>query len=174
MTIAAVQTKNRLEYLNLTIFISLTLGIIGLFSRVMTDKEDRLYVVLTFASTILIGSGIVLMMFDNIMRGLFVLALIIVLAIISKGLEADKRYIRKIYKEVEDLRAKNPQKNDREIMEDMFNLRFPKISISVRKEIMNDSEDFEEMLLKTIEFNSSGKISKSLTINELEMDDDAF
>lgn len=113
------------------------------------------------------------MMLENIIRGLFVLGLIIVVSIISKGLESDKRYIRKIYKEVEDLRAQNPQKNDKEIMEGLFDLRFPKISMSVREEITNNSEDFEEMLVKTIEFNSSGKISKIVTINELEREDDA-
>jgi len=128
---------------------------------------------MTIASIIFIGSGIVLMMLENIIRGLFVLGLIIVVSIISKGLESDKRYIRKIYKEVEDLRAQNPQKNDKEIMEGLFDLRFPKISMSVREEITNNSEDFEEMLVKTIEFNSSGKISKIVTINELEREDDA-
>ena len=112
------------------------------------------------------------MMFDNIYRGLFVLGLIIVLAIISNGLESDSRYIRNIYKEVEELRRQNPGKNDKEIMKDLFDIRFPKISMAVREEILNESEDFEDMLLRTIEFNSSGKISKSLTINELEREDD--
>lgn len=160
--------------MTLIIYLSLTLGIIGLFSRVMTDKEHMLYMVLTIGSPLLIGSGIIGMMFDNIFRGLFVLALIIVLTIISNGLESDKRYIKNIYKEVEGLRAQNPDKNDKEIMNDLFDLRFPKIGMAVREEILNDSEDFEDMLLKAIEFNSSGKISKTLTINELEREDDAF
>lgn len=114
------------------------------------------------------------MMLDNIYRGLFVLALLIVLAIISNGLESDSRYIRKIYKEVEELRRQSPGKNDKEIMKDLFDSRFPKISMTVREVILNESEDFEDMLLKTIEFNSSGKISKTLTINELEREDDEF
>lgn len=160
--------------MNLTIYITLTLGIIGLFSRVLTDKESRLYTLLTLGSPILIGSGTLLMMFDNIYRGLFVLALLIVLAIISNGLESDSRYIRKIYKEVGELRRQNPDKNDKEIMKDLFDLRFPKIGMAVREEILNESEDFEDMLLRTIEFNSSGKISKTLTINDLEREDDAF
>ena len=160
--------------MNLIIYISLSLGIIALFSKVMTDKESWLYRVLTVGSAILIGSGTLLMMFDNIYRGLFVLGLIIVLTIISNGLESDKRYIRNIYKEVEKLRRQNPDKSGKEIMKDLFDLRFPKISKSVREEIMNDGEDFEDMLLMAIEYNSSGKISKSLSINELEKEDDAF
>jgi len=158
--------------LDITIFIFLTIGVIGLFSRVMTDKEAWLYTVLTLASTFFVGSGIFLMMLENIFRGLFVLGLIIVLTIISKGLESEKRYLRKIYKEVEELRVNNPSKNDKEIMEKLFESRFSKISMSVREEIINDSEDFEDMLMKAIEFNSSGKISKSLTIDELEREND--
>ena len=172
MIIAAVRTKSKLDLLNLAIYISLTMGIIGLFSRVMIDEEHRLYMVLTISSPILIASGIIGMMFDNIFRGLFVLGLIVVLTIISNGLESDKRYIRKIYKEVEDLRTQNPNKNDKEIMKDLFDSRFPKIGMAVKEEILNDSEDFEDMLLKAIEFNSSGKISRTLTINELEREDD--
>ena len=148
------------------------MGVIGLFSRVMTDKEAGLYTVLTIASFFFVGSGIFLMMLENIFRGLFVLGLIIVLTIISKGLESEKRYIRKIYKEVEELRVDNPLKNDKEIMEKLFESRFSKISTSVREEIINESEDFEDMLLKAIEFDSSGKISKSLTIDELEREND--
>ncbi len=160
--------------MNLTIYITLSLGVIGLFLRVLTEKESRLYTLLTIASPILTGSGTLLMMFDNIFRGLFVLGLIIVLAIVSNGLESDSRYIRKIHKEVEELRRQNPNKNDKEIMKDLFDLRFPKISMAVREEILNGSEDFEDMLLRAIEFNSSGKITKSLTINELEREDDAL
>ena len=160
--------------MNLTIYITLSLGVIGLFLRVLTDKEGRLYMLLTIASPILIGSGTLLMMFDNIYRGLFVLGLLIVLAIISNGLESDSRYIRKIYKEVKELRNQNPAKDDKEIMKDLFDSRFPKISMAVREEILNGSEDFEDMLLRAIEFNSSGKITKSLTINELEREDDAL
>ena len=171
--IAAAKTKSRLDSLNIIIFILLSFGIIVLFLRVLTDNEDWLYKVLTIASTIIIGSGVTLMMLDNVFRGLFVLGLIVVLAILANGLESDKRYLRKIYKEVEDMRVKNPNKNDKEIMEDLFNSRFPKISSSVREEIINESEDFEDMLLRSIEFNSSGKISKSPTIDELERENDA-
>lgn len=115
-----------------------------------------------------------MMMLDNFIRGLFVLGMMVVLAIISNGLESDKRYIRNIYKKVEELRAINPGKNDAEIMNDLFNSQFPKIGKAVREEIINESEDFEDMLLKTIEFDSSGKISKSLTIDELEREEDAL
>ena len=139
----------------------------------MADKKDRLYIVLTLASSIFIGGGIIMMMLDNLFRGLFVLGIIVILSIIANGLESDKRYIKKIYKEVEDLREKNPKKNDKEIMRDLFNSRFPKISISVREDIINNSEDFEDMLLKSIEFNSTGKISKTFTIDELERENDA-
>ena len=62
----------------------------------MTDKKDRLYIVLTLASSLFIGGGIIMMMLDNLFRGLFVLGIIVILSIIANGLESDKRYIKKI------------------------------------------------------------------------------
>ena len=80
---------------------------------------------------------------------------------IATGLESDMMFLRDIYNEIEILRKDDPDMKDEEIMLKVFEANFPDTSNSVNKKIIETSEDIEEMLLRAIEYENSGKLKKS-------------
>ena len=92
--------------------------------------------------------------------------------ILTKGLESDKRFLKKIYSQIDEYRSLNPEIDDAEIMNKIIKSNFPKIKQPVIDEIISDSEDLEEMIYKATEYDETGKIKKPYPPENLDDLDD--
>ncbi len=104
--------------------------------------------------------GIVLLLLDGVFGGVIAIVAIVTIIIMAKGLESDKIFLNKIYSTVEKYRIENPNGSDAEIMEKVIRSNFSKMKAPIIDEIINGSEDLEEMIYKAVEYDASGKIRK--------------
>ncbi len=136
------------------------MGLIGFLSKYYLNKDKVLYKLLSWISVILMTVGIVYLLVEGIMGGLIAIATILLIIILAKGLESDMNFLKKIYSQVNEYKILNPGTDDVEIMDNIIKSNFPKIKQPIIDEIIDDSEDIEEMIYKAVEYDQTGKIRK--------------
>ena len=142
-------------------FILLSLGLVGYLLKYFLDKEKSTYTLLMYSSIGLLVAGIINLSLSDLTGSVIALITIASILIMARGLESDKDFMKKIYKEAASVKAANPELDDAGLMEKIIGSNFPEIEIDSRREIIENSEDLEEMLFKAVEFETTGKISKS-------------
>lgn len=100
------------------------------------------------------------MLVEGIMGGVIAIATILLIILLAKGLESDMIFLKKIYSQIDEYKILNPGTDDAEIMDNIIKSNFPKIKQTIIDEIIDDSEDIEEMIYKAVEYDQSGKIRK--------------
>ena len=105
-------------------------------------------------------AGIVYLLMEGIMGGIIAIATILLIILLARGLETDMTFLKKIYSQINEYKILNPGSNDAEIMNNIIKSNFPKINQSIIDEIIDGSEDIEEMIYKAVEYDQSGKIRK--------------
>lgn len=108
----------------------------------------------------LMVTGIVYLLMEGIMGGIIASATILLIILLAKGLESDMIFLKKIYSQIDEYKSLNPGSNDEEIMNSIIKSNFPKIKQPTIDEIIDGSEDIEEMIYKAVEYDQSGKIRK--------------
>ena len=160
MITAADQNNRNVYLLNLFIFFSLSLGMLAYLSRILIRERNKFYVFVTIASLMSILGGLIAFGFVHLF-GSFTAAVAIYLIIkVATGLESDMMFLREIYNEIDGLKKDNPEMNDGDIMMKVFEANFPDTGNSVNKKIIESSEDIEEMLLRAIDYENTGKLKK--------------
>ena len=146
--------------MNGQIFLFLALGLIGYLGKFYLNKGKIQYKLLSWISVLFMMVGAVLLLMDGIMGGVIAIATILVIILLAKGLESDKIFLNKIYSQVDEYKSLNRESNDAEIMKKIFKSNFQKIKPSIIDEIIEGSDDIEEMIYKAVEYDQSGKIRK--------------
>ena len=136
------------------------MGLIGYLSKYYLNKDKVLYKLLSWISVILMTVGIVYLLVEGIMGGVIAIATILLIILLAKGLESDMIFLKKIYSQIDEYKILNPGTDDAEIMDNIIKSNFPKIKQTIIDEIIDDSEDIEEMIYKAVEYDQSGKIRK--------------
>ncbi len=104
--------------------------------------------------------GIVHLLIEGIMGGIIAIATILLIILLARGLESDMIFLKEIYSQIDEYKILNPGSNDKEIMNNIIKSNFPKIKQPIIDEIIDGSEDIEEMIYKAVEYDQSGKIRK--------------
>ncbi|MCH7618808.1 MAG: hypothetical protein IH880_03465 [Candidatus Marinimicrobia bacterium] len=155
--------------MTLFIFLSLSLGMLAYLSRILIRKRNKFYILVTIASLMSITSGLIAFGFVHFYAAVTSAIAIFVIIKIAIGLESDMMFLRDIYNEIDTLRKDNPDMNDEDIMMKVFEANFPDTSNSINKRIIETSEDIEEMLLRAIDYENSGKLKKSDVLEDSEI-----
>ena len=129
-------------------------------SRILIRKRNKFYILVTIASLMSITSGLIAFGFVHFYAAVTSAIAIFVIIKIAIGLESDMMFLRDIYNEIDTLRKDDPDMNDEDIMMKVFEANFPDTSNSINKRIIETSEDIEEMLLRAIDYENSGKLKK--------------
>lgn len=127
---------------------------------------------LLWLSVLSMTIGVIFLLIDGIMGGIIALFTILMIIVMAKGLESDKIFLKKIYSQVDEYKITHPGSNDAEIMNHIINSKFPKIKQRIIDEIIDESEDIEEMIYKAVEFDQTGKIRKPYPPEDLDDLDD--
>ena len=136
------------------------MGLIGYLSKYYLNKDKNRYKLLSWISVILMTVGFFYLFLEGIVGGVIALATILLIILLAKGLESDMNFLKDIYSQVDEYRNLNPGSNDAEIMSNIIKSNFPKIKQPIIDEIIDDSEDIEEMIYMAAEYEQSGKIRK--------------
>ena len=155
--------------MTLFIFLSLSLGMLAYLSRILIRKRNKFYILVTIASLMSITSGLIAFGFVHFYAAVTSAIAIFVIIKIAIGLESDMMFLRDIYNEIDTLRKDDPDMNDEDIMMKVFEANFPDTSNSINKRIIETSEDIEEMLLRAIDYENSGKLKKSDVLEDSEI-----
>ena len=155
--------------MTLYIFLSLSLGMLAYLSRILIRKRNKFYILVTIASLMSITGGLIAFGFVHFYAAVTSAIAIFVIIKIAIGLESDMMFLRDIYNEIDTLRKDNPDTNDEDIMMKVFEANFPDTSNSINKRIIETSEDIEEMLLRAIDYENSGKLKKSDVLEDSEI-----
>ena len=155
--------------MTLFIFLSLSLGMLAYLSRILIRKRNKFYILVTIASLMSITSGLIAFGFVHFYAAVTSAIAIFVIIKIAIGLESDMMFLRDIYNEIDTLRKDNPDMNDEDIMMKVFEANFQDTSNSINKRIIETSEDIEEMLLRAIDYENSGKLKKSDVLEDSEI-----
>lgn len=124
---------------------------------------------MTIASLISITGGLIAFGFVHFYAAVTAAIAIFVIIKIAVGLESDMMFLRDIYNEIDTLRKDNPDMNDEDIMMKVFEANFPDTGKRVNKKIIETSEDIEEMLLRAIDYENTGKLKKVDPLEESDM-----
>ncbi len=146
--------------MNVQIFLFLSFGLIGYLAKFYLNRDKIQYKILSFISVMLMTVGIVYLLIEGIMGGIIAIAIILLIILSARGLESDMIFLKKIYSQIDEYKNLNPRCNDEEIMNSIIKSNFPKIKQPTIDEIIDSSEDIEEMIYKTVEYDQSGKIRK--------------
>ena len=138
-------------------------------SRILIRKRNKFYILVTIASLMSITSGLIAFGFVHFYAAVTSAIAIFVIIKIAIGLESDMMFLRDIYNEIDTLRKDDPDMNDEDIMMKVFEANFPDTSNSINKRIIETSEDIEEMLLRAIDYENSGKLKKSDVLEDSEV-----
>ena len=155
--------------MTLFIFLSLSLGMLAYLSRILIRKRNKFYILVTIASLMSITSGLIAFGFVHFYAAVTSAIAIFVIIKIAIGLESDMMFLRDIYNEIDTLRKDNPDMNDEDIMMKVFEANFPDTSNSINKRIIETSEDIEEMLLRAIDYENTGKLKKLDVLEDSEI-----
>ena len=142
------------------LFLILSLGLLGYLGKFYLDKDRIQYKLLSWISILSMTVGVVYLLLDGIMGGVIAIATILLIILLAKGLESDKIFLNKIYSQIDEIKSLNPESNDAEIMNKIIKSNFLKIKQPIIDEIIEGSEDIEEMIYKAVEYEDSGKIRK--------------
>ncbi len=104
--------------------------------------------------------GVVTLSFNGYMGAILATLSMLLIIVLAKGLESDKRFLKELYSQIDEYRNDDPQISNAEVMKKIINTNFPKIGNSIVHEIIVESEDIEEMIYKAVEYDTSGKIRK--------------
>ncbi|MCH8304615.1 MAG: hypothetical protein IIB94_05735 [Candidatus Marinimicrobia bacterium] len=154
------------------LFLALSLGLIGYLSKYYLEKDTIQYKLLSWISVLLMTVGVVYLLLDGIMGGVIAFSTVLLIILLAKGLESDKRFLKKIYSQIDEYRSLDPEINNAEIMNKIIKSNFPKIKQPIINEIISDSEDLEEMIYKATEYDETGKIKKPYPPENLDDLDD--
>ena len=146
--------------MNVQIFLLLSFGLIGYLGKYYFNEDKIQYNLLSWISVILMTAGIVYLLMEGIMGGIIAIATILLIILLARGLETDMTFLKKIYSQINEYKILNPGSNDAEIMNNIIKSNFPKIKQPIIDEIIDGSEDIEEMIYKAVEYDHSGKIKK--------------
>lgn len=112
--------------------------------------------------------GVIYLLIDGIMGGLIAIFTILMIIVMAKGLESDKIFLKKIYSQIKEYKFLHPGSKDAEIMNHIIKSNFPKIKQRIIDEIIDGSEDIEEMIYKAVEYDQTGKIRKPYPPEDLD------
>lgn len=146
--------------MNVQIFLFLSIGLIGYLSKYYLKKDKAQYKILSWISVILMTVGIVYLLMAGIMGGIIAIGTILLIILLARGLESDMIFLKGIYSQIDEYKILNPGSNDKEIMNNIIKSNFKKIKQPIIDEIIDGSEDIEEMIYKAVEYDQSGKIRK--------------
>ena len=138
-------------------------------SRILIRKRNKFYILVTIASLMSITSGLIAFGFVHFYAAVTSAIAIFVIIKIAIGLESDMMFLRDIYNQIDTLRKDDPDMNDEDIMMKVFEANFPDTSNSINKRIIETSEDIEEMLLRAIDYENTGKLKKLDVLEDSEI-----
>ena len=138
-------------------------------SRILIRKRNKFYILVTIASLMSITGGLIAFGFVHFYAAVTSAIAIFVIIKIAIGLESDMMFLRDIYNQIDTLRKDDPDMNDEDIMMKVFEANFPDTSNSINKRIIETSEDIEEMLLRAIDYENTGKLKKLDVLEDSEI-----
>ena len=151
----------------------MSIGLGGYLSRILFEGGKLPHKLITMFSLLFLSGSIILLFFEGFFGGVISLIIVTTIIMSAKGLESEKRFMKKIYKEVDLQKKKSSDISEEDLMSKIFESKFPKISSTIREEIIENSEDFEEMLYKAMEYDATGKIRKTSLTQKLDGENDA-
>ncbi len=154
--------------MNIQTFLFLTLGLTGYLGKYYLNKDKILYKPLSWLSMLFMTIGVIYLLIDGIMGGVIAIFTILMIIVMAKGLESDKIFLKKMYSQIKEYKILHPGSNDAEIMTNIIKSNFPKIKQRIIDEIIDNSEDIEEMIYKAVEYDQTGKIRKPYPPEDLD------